>query len=74
MACLQGYSRKLKEKAASSLVTSSDIDINDNVDFADINEVLANWGGGGPDGDANGDNVVDFEDILLILANWGECP
>ena len=51
-----------------------DLSGNGVVDFEDILEILANWGGGGPDGDANGDGVVNFEDVLAILTAWGPCP
>lgn len=53
----------------------ADISGNGVVDFDDINEVLANWGGAGPAGDANNDGVVNFDDITIVLAQWGaNCP
>ena len=50
------------------------LDGNGNVGFGDILEVLSNWGGGGPDGDANQDGIVDFQDLLAILGALGPCP
>ncbi len=45
------------------------------VDFNDINAVIANWLGAGPEGDANDDNVVNFDDINTVIANWlNTCP
>ena len=52
------------------------------VDLADLNLVLANFGegaeppvGGGdpipPAGDANGDEVVDLADLNIVLGNFG---
>ena len=41
------------------------------VDFDDLNLVLTNWGGAGPDGDLDGNNAVDFDDLNLVLSNWG---
>ena len=49
------------------------------VDFDDLNLVLTNWAGPGPDGDVHpfpgGDNDVDFDDLNLVLNQWGStCP
>jgi len=45
------------------------------VGFADVLEVLAQWGPANEGGDADGDGDSDFNDILLILATWGQvCP
>lgn len=41
------------------------------VDLADLNLVLANFGTAGPDGDVNNDNAVDLADLNLVLANFG---
>jgi hypothetical protein len=41
------------------------------VDLADLNLVLANFGTAGPDGDVNGDGQVDLADLNLVLANFG---
>ena len=46
-----------------------------NIDLADLNLVLANFGGSveiGTDGDVNDDGVVDLADLNLVLANFGE--
>ncbi|MHC5114034.1 MAG: hypothetical protein ACYTGP_06355 [Planctomycetota bacterium] len=56
-----------------------DLSGNGNVDFADILQVIANWGpcpGACPPscfGDLSGNCAVDFADILQIIANWGPC-
>ncbi|MCP3905105.1 MAG: hypothetical protein GY715_15885 [Planctomycetes bacterium] len=56
-----------------------DLSGNGSVDFADILQVIANWG---PCplpcppscfGDLSGNCAVDFADILQIIANWGPC-
>lgn len=41
------------------------------INFADITDALANFGGPGPSGDANDDSAVNFADITTILSNWG---
>lgn len=41
------------------------------VDLADLNLVLANFGGATTEGDANGDGQVDLADLNLVLANFG---
>ncbi|MCP3905109.1 MAG: hypothetical protein GY715_15905 [Planctomycetes bacterium] len=53
-----------------------DLSNNGNVDFADILQVIANWGPCPPccPWDLNGNGAVDFADILQIVANWGPCP
>ncbi|MHC5114037.1 MAG: hypothetical protein ACYTGP_06370 [Planctomycetota bacterium] len=53
-----------------------DLSNNGNVDFADILQVIANWGPCPPccPWDLNGNGNVDFADILQIVANWGPCP
>ncbi|MFI4854867.1 MAG: right-handed parallel beta-helix repeat-containing protein [Phycisphaerales bacterium JB065] len=46
-----------------------------NVNLADLNLVLANFGGAveiGTDGDVNDDGVVNLADLNLVLANFGE--
>ena len=44
------------------------------VNFEDLNLVLGNWGGTGPDGDVDGDGAVNFEDLNFVLGNWaGDC-
>ncbi len=41
------------------------------VDFNDIIEILANWGGPCVPCDANGNGDVDFGDIVEVLGSWG---
>ncbi|MCA9312527.1 MAG: dockerin type I repeat-containing protein, partial [Phycisphaerales bacterium] len=44
------------------------------VDFADLNEVLDQWGSDGLAGDVNGDGDVNFADLNELLDAWGsEC-
>ncbi len=40
------------------------------IDFDDLNLVLINWGGPGPDGDLDGSGLVDFDDLNLVLSLW----
>lgn len=42
-----------------------------NVDLADLNLVLANFGMDTDEGDANGDGTVDLADLNLVLAQFG---
>ncbi len=45
------------------------------VNFSDVLESLANFGGSGPSGDADGNCTVNFADILAELAAFGAtCP
>ncbi|MCA9311582.1 MAG: VCBS repeat-containing protein [Phycisphaerales bacterium] len=41
------------------------------VDFEDLNLVLLNWGGSGPEGDLDRSGGVDFVDLNGVLSNWG---
>lgn len=53
---------------------AGDADGNGVVNFADITNVLTNWGGGGgclPLGDANASGTIDFNDITAVITNWG---
>jgi hypothetical protein len=66
--------------SADECVPAADGDVNFDgcTDFADILDVLSNWGepGGAPAGDADCDNDVDFDDLLIVLSGWdakGEC-
>ncbi|MCA9311929.1 MAG: hypothetical protein KDA21_12030 [Phycisphaerales bacterium] len=49
-----------------------------NVNFDDLNVILAQWGTAGPDGDVappGGNGVVDFDDLNAVLTSWGQsCP
>lgn len=45
------------------------------VNFADVTDVLANFGGVGPAGDADHDGDVEFADVTAVLANFNvPCP
>jgi predicted outer membrane repeat protein len=48
-----------------------DADASGTVDLADLNLVLANFGGANPEGDVSGDGLVDLTDLNLVLANFG---
>ncbi len=48
-----------------------DTDGDNDVDFADLNTLLDNWGTAGPEGDVDTDGDVDFEDLNILLDNWG---
>ena len=47
-----------------------DLDGDGDVDFDDLNTVLANWGMGNG-GDADGDGDTDFDDLNIVRNNWG---
>jgi hypothetical protein len=49
----------------------ADVTGDGNIDLADLNLVLANFGTTTSNGDANGDGSVDLADLNLILANFG---
>ncbi len=54
--------------------TPGDADGNGEVNFDDLNLVLANWSQSvapGEDGDVTGDGVVDFDDLNAVLGDWG---
>jgi Copper binding proteins, plastocyanin/azurin family len=52
-----------------------DANNDDVVNFADVTEILANFGGTGPAGDADHDGDVEFADVTAVLANFGvPCP
>ena len=55
-----------------------DADGDGEVNFDDLNIILAAWGSAGPAGDvapAGGNGVVDFDDLNAVLTAWGSaCP
>jgi hypothetical protein len=60
-------------------VRDGDVDLDGDVDFADLLALLGDWGpcASPPPppsdcpADVNGSGVVDFADLLVLLANWG---
>jgi len=44
------------------------------VNIDDYTDVILNWGGKGPEGDATGDGVVNIDDYTEVILNWGPCP
>ncbi|MCA9311136.1 MAG: right-handed parallel beta-helix repeat-containing protein, partial [Phycisphaerales bacterium] len=56
-------------------VCDGDTNGDQSVDFTDLNIVLENWGGAGPDGDLDNDGAVNFNDLNIVLGQWGDpCP
>ena len=54
---------------------AGDTNGDDTVDFADLNEVLDNWGQTVPPGtmgDVDDSGTVDFADLNIVLDSWGE--
>ncbi|MCA9309605.1 MAG: hypothetical protein KDA21_00230 [Phycisphaerales bacterium] len=50
----------------------ADIDGSNQVDFADLNVLLEQWGTSGPEGDVDGSGAVDFADLNILLNGWGQ--
>jgi hypothetical protein len=51
-----------------------DVDLDGDVDFADLLLVMAAWGPCvGCDEDLDHDGAVGFGDLLIVLGNWGPC-
>lgn len=52
-----------------------DLDLDGDVDFADLIVLLGAWGecSGCPE-DLSGNGAVDFADIIILLGAWGSCP
>lgn len=50
-----------------------DLDGNDIVDGADLNQLLGEWGQSGTEADFDGSGLVDGEDLLVLLSAWGPC-
>jgi hypothetical protein len=61
----------LGSSAASAVPCEGDVTGDGQVNLADLNLVLANFGATTSDGDANGDGVVNLADLNLVLANFG---
>ena len=61
------------EVLAGSIPCTGDTNGDGLVNFADLNNVLANFGlaGMGIPGDVNDDGVVNFTDLNIVLANFG---
>ncbi len=47
-----------------------DADGDGDVDFADLEILLEDWGTGAPAADFNGSGRVDFGDLEILLDNW----
>lgn len=60
--------------AAPASFLPGDSDGDGDVDFSDLNAVLAAFGliGGGLQGDVNGSGAVDFSDLNAVLSSFGE--
>lgn len=52
----------------------ADIDLDGDIDGADLAFLLGDWGESGSAGDLNDDGTVNGADIALILGVWGSCP
>jgi hypothetical protein len=60
-------------------VRDGDVDLDGDVDFADLLAILADWGPctnpppppSDCPADVNGSGAVDFADLLVLLSNWG---
>ncbi|MHC5114705.1 MAG: hypothetical protein ACYTGP_09785 [Planctomycetota bacterium] len=54
----------------------ADLSLNGAVDFADILQIIGNWGPCGAfcPWDLNGNGSVDFADILVVISQFGPCP
>ena len=54
---------------------AGDVDLDDEVGFADLLVLLAAWGpcDGACPADLDGDLEVGFQDLLILLAAWGGC-
>jgi len=72
-----GASTEVDNVGWGVVVDTCPADVNDSgaVDFADILELIGNWG---PceecAADINNDGVVNFADILAVIGAWGSCP
>jgi S-formylglutathione hydrolase FrmB len=55
----------------ANLSDNPDVNNDGQVNLADLNLVLANFGQTTSSGDANGDGVVNLADLNLVLANFG---
>lgn len=53
---------------------AGDLDLDGDVDGADLSLVLGAWGTGPSDFDLNGDGLVDGADLGTVLANWDAAP
>ena len=52
----------------------ADLDGSGWVDFADVIEIIAQWGDEVPClPDLSRNGIVDFEDIMVVLGEWGFC-
>ncbi|MBM4112744.1 MAG: hypothetical protein FJ253_05125 [Phycisphaerae bacterium] len=51
-----------------------DLDSDDDVDGADLGDLLGAWGFNDPAADLDGNGVVDGSDLGTLLGSWGPCP
>jgi hypothetical protein len=48
-----------------------DLNCSGAVDVNDLLEVINAWGGSGPAGDVDGNQMVNLDDLYLLIVNWG---
>ncbi|MEE2680839.1 MAG: alpha/beta fold hydrolase [Planctomycetota bacterium] len=53
---------------------AADFTEDEDVDGADLTELIAVWGGNSPVHDLDGDGTVGGEDLSIFLSAWGPCP
>ena len=67
--------RTLTEYLDSQLYPPGDLDLDGDVDLADLSQLLAHYGmdegATYQDGDIDGDEDVDLDDLSALLANYG---
>ena len=73
--CIGGTCSAGNTLAWDNLAITCTEDITEDLDigFADLLEILAQWGTADPLADLDNDQDVGFSDLLQLLAKWGKC-
>ena len=50
-----------------------DLDLDGDVDGADLSTLLGSWGAAGDAADIDGDGIIGGSDLSLLLGSWGDC-
>ncbi len=51
----------------------ADVNVDQQVDVADVLLIISEWGSSDAVTDINLDGIVDISDLLIVISNWGPC-
>jgi hypothetical protein len=60
--------------AGGPVTCTADLNLDGEVNGADLTILLGSWGTSDPVADLSGDGLVGGADLTIMLGNWGLCP